>query len=121
MTEAPESPETMSALSDGEADNVLSEAASAEDPDSPLVGDVQEQVREDGQMQEEVLEQEVLEQEVLEQEVLEQEVQAVSSGNQRPVQGALSIVQPEHTSPAQTSAFHPALRRRKKADPDFFY
>ena len=111
MTEAPESPETMSALSDGEADHVLSEAASAEDPDSPLAGNVQ--VQEDVQMQEEVLEQ----------EVLEQEMQAVSSGNQRPVQGALSVVQPEHTSPAQTSASHPALRsrRRKKADPDFVY
>ena len=65
MTEAPESPETMSVLSDGEADHVLSKAASAEDPDSPLVGNVQEQVQEDVQMQE---------------EVFEQEVQAVSSG-----------------------------------------
>ena len=104
MTDTPESPGTTSALSDGEGDHVLSEAASAEDPDSPLAGDVQEQVWEDVQMQEEVLEQ----------EVLEQNVQGVSSGNQRPVLGALSIVQPEHTSPAQTSASHPALRRRRK-------
>ena len=113
MTEAPESPEMTSALSEGKVDHVLSKAASAEDPDSPLAGNMQEQVWEDVQMQEEVLEQ----------EVLEQEVQAVSSGNQRPVQGVLSIVQPEHTSPAQTSASHPALRRRrrKKADPDFVY
>ena len=99
----------MSVLSNGEVDHVLSEAASAEDPDSPLAGNVQEQVWEDVQMQE---------------EVLEQNVQAVFSGNQRPVPGALSIVQPEHTSPAQTSASHPALRRRrrrKKADPDFVY
>ena len=117
MTEAPESPEMMSALSYSKVDHALSEAASVEDPDSLLVGDVQEQVWEDVQMQEEVLEQEVLEQ-----EVLEQEVQAVSSRNQRPVQGVLSIVQPEHTSPTQTSASHPALRRRrKKADPDFVY
>ena len=104
MTAAPESP--VSVLSADEEDHSLSAAGSVEDPDSP--DDMQEQVQQDVQMQE---------------EVLEQEEQVVSSGNQRPVPGALSNVQPEHTSPAQTSASHPALRRRrkKKAYPDFLY
>ena len=96
----------MNELSANEKDHVLARAASEqEEDDSQLavaVSDMQEQVQE---------------------QVLKEEELDVSTGNQRPVLGALSTEQPVHTSPAQTCVSQPAgkRKRKKKADPDFLY